>query len=206
MRARSDTPSPARPERADKARNRVRILEAASAAFAITGMETQMDDIAARAGVGVGTLYRHFATKEVLMVAIVRRTFTQIAEAARAGLQRPGEPFEVVKDVLRAGAAVSAADAVTQEALMRANDEVWNGAADIIDELQEAMQVLIDRAQTAGTMRADVSAADVPMLMCGVSATMTVSSWDWRRHLEIVLAGLSAGAGSSEDGGLPQAG
>jgi hypothetical protein len=55
-------------------------------------------------------------------------------------------------------------------------------------------------------MRADVSAADVPMLMCGVSATMTVSSWDWRRHLEIVLAGLSAGAGSSEDGGLPQAG
>lgn len=181
-----------RPERADKARNRARILEAASAAFAESGTETQMDSIAARAGVGVGTLYRHFETKEVLLVAMVRQKFTLILEVARDGLEHEGEPFEIFKDVLRGGASVTSGDAAAQDALMRAGDDVWSHAADIIEELQATMQILIDRAQAGGTMRADVSAADVPMLMCGVSATMAAGNWDWRRHLEIVLDGLAA--------------
>ena len=56
------------------------------------------------------------------------------------------------------------------------------------------MQVLIDRAQQAGTMRSDVSAVDISMIMCGMSATMSVDEWDWHRYMELVLDGLRAGA------------
>jgi AcrR family transcriptional regulator len=195
-----------RPERADKIRNRARILEAAAAAFGATGRETSMDDVAARAGVAVGTLYRHFATKDALMAAMARRNFSLILEIAQAGLEQSGEPFEVVKSVLRAGAAVAAEDAVAQDALMRAGDAAWQEVADVVGDLQITMQALIDRAQDAGTMRADVSADDVPMLMCGVSASIAFGDWNWRRHLEIVLTGLSQAAADSEASPLPEVG
>jgi AcrR family transcriptional regulator len=182
-----------KPERADKARNRARILEAASAAFAESGLETQMDDIAARAGLGVGTLYRHFATKEALMVAMVRRKFEQILAVVRDCLDREGEPFEIFADSLREGAEVTSRDAAAQAALMRADQNLWAHAADIIEELQALTQILINRAQEAGTMRPDATAADIPLVMCGVSSTMA-GDWDWRRHLEIVISGLQAPA------------
>ena len=183
-----------RAERADKARNRARILAAASEAFAERGVETQMDDVAARAGLGVGTLYRHFATKEALTAALMARKFEQILEVVRRGIDREdGEPFEVFADVLREGAEVTAADAAAQDALMRVGGS-WSDVVPIQLELQAAMQVLMDRAQQAGTMRSDVSAADIAMIMCGVSATMSVDEWDWHRYLELVLDALHAGA------------
>ena len=186
------SPAPVKAERADKARNRARILAAAALAFAGSGAETQMDEIAARAGLGVGTLYRHFATKEALMGAMIRRKFEQILAVTEKALEREGEPFEILKETLRAGADVAAADAAAQDAMMRAGVDPWEHAGDILEELLAAMQQLIDRAQAAGRLRPDVSAADVPMLMCGVSATMATSEWDWRRHLEILLDGLAA--------------
>jgi AcrR family transcriptional regulator len=191
----ADPPAPGRAERADKARNRARILAAASDAFAERGVETQMDDVAARAGLGVGTLYRHFATKEALMAALMGRRFEQILEVTRRGIEREdGEAFEVFADVLREGAEVAAADAAAQDALMRVVDVISSDVVSIQLELQDAMQVLIDRAQQAGTMRCDFSAADISMIMCGMSATMSVGEWDWHRYLELVLDGLRAGA------------
>jgi AcrR family transcriptional regulator len=183
--------APVRAERADKARNRARILAAASEAFAERGVETQMDDVATRAGLGVGTLYRHFATKEALMVALVERKFALILEVTRRGIDcEHGDAFDVFADVMREGAEVAAADATAQDALMRAGDVIWDGVEPTLVELRAATQVLIDRAQAAGTLRRDFSADDVPMVMCGVSATMAVHEWDWRRHLEILLDGL----------------
>jgi AcrR family transcriptional regulator len=188
------TPHP-RAERADKARNRARILAVASEAFAENGIETQMDDVAARAGLGVGTLYRHFPTKEALMVALVDRKFEQILEVTRRGIEREdGEPFEVLADVLREGAEVAAADATAQDVLMRAGNVAWSDVEPTLAKLHAAMQVLVNRAQQAGTMRGDLSAADIPMIMCGISATMSVGDWDWRRYLEVVLDGLRGGA------------
>jgi AcrR family transcriptional regulator len=182
-----------RAERADKARNRARILAAASAAFAERGVEAQMDDVAARAGLGVGTLYRHFATKEALMVALLERKFEQILEVTRRGIERQdSEPFEVLADVLREGAEVAAADAAAQDALMRVRDVVWSDVSHTQSELLVATQVLIERAQAAGTMRIDVSADDIAMIMCGLSATMSAGVWDWHRHLELALDGLRA--------------
>jgi AcrR family transcriptional regulator len=191
----ADPPASGRAERADKARNRARILAAASEAFAERGVETQMDDVAARAGLGVGTLYRHFATKEALMAALMERRFEQILEVTRLGIGREdGEPFEVFADVLREGAEVAAADAAAQDALMRVGDVISSDVVSIQLELRDAMQVLIDRAQRAGAMRSDVSAVDISMIMCGMSATMSVDEWDWHRYMELVLDGLRAGA------------
>jgi hypothetical protein len=87
---------------------------------------------------------------------------------------------------------VASADAAAQHAMMRAGVDAWEHAPDVLEELLAATQRLIDRAQAAGTLRPDVTAADVPMLMCGVSSTMAFDEWDWRRHLEIVLDGLAA--------------
>jgi AcrR family transcriptional regulator len=169
-------------------------LAAAAEAFAERGVETQMDDVAARAGLGVGTLYRHFATKEALTAALMGRKFEQIIEVVRRGIEREdGEAFELFADVLREGAEVTAADAAAQDALMRVGG-TWSDVVPIQLELQAAMQTLMDRAQQAGTMRSDVSAADISMIMCGMSATMSVDEWDWHRYLEIVLDGLRAGA------------
>ena len=190
----ADPPAAGRTERADKARNRARILAAASEAFAERGVETQMDDVAARAGLGVGTLYRHFATKEALTAALMGRKFEQILEVVRRGIDREGgEPFEVFADVLREGAEVTAADAAAQDALMRVGGS-WSDVVPIQLELEAAMQVLVDRAQQAGTMRNDVGAADISMIMCGMSATMSIHEWDWHRYLDLVLDGLRAGA------------
>ena len=192
---RSDSPAPGRAERADKARNRARILAAASEAFAERGVETQMDDVAARAGLGVGTLYRHFATKEALMAALMERRFEQILEVARRGIEREdGEPFEVFADVLREGAEVAAADAAAQDALMRVGD-IWSDVVPIQLELQAAMQLLMDRAQQAGTMRDDVSAVDVMIMakgVCEASRSFQHVYFDIvARQLDLVRAALT---------------
>lgn len=176
--------------RADARRNRERILMAAKEAFGAQGSETQMDDVAARAGVGVGTVYRHFPTKEALMGELVRQKFALLAEHAREGLEQAGEPFEVFAGVLRRNCEATAKDAAVQEALMRAGEAVWDQAAAERRDLEVIVQELIDRAQAAGTMRADFSVADMPMLMCGVSASMAHGRWEWPRHLEILLDGL----------------
>src|SRR3954471_2755425 len=81
-------PSPVKPLRADARRNRERILKAARAVFADKGVDAQIDDVAKRAKVGVGTVYRHFPTKEALRDALVRERFEEIAGYAREALER----------------------------------------------------------------------------------------------------------------------
>jgi AcrR family transcriptional regulator len=183
-----------RAERADKTRNRLRILAAASAAFAEGGVETQIDDVAARAGLGVGTLYRHFATKEALMMALVERKLDRILEVTRRGVEREdGEPFEVFADVIRECSEITASDAAARDAMTQAGDVVWTAVQPALRAVQANAQILIDHAQQAGTMRGDVSADDIPMMMCGISATMASPDWDWRRYLELTLDGLRSG-------------
>ncbi len=176
--------------RADARRNRERIIAVAKQVFATYGLEAQMDDVAAKAGVGVGTVYRHFPTKEALMGEMVRQKFALILEHAREGLDQEGEPFEVFANVLRRNCEVTAKDAGAQHALRSAGEEVWAYAAEVRAQLDVVIQVLIDRAQQAGTMRPDFSSADMPMVMCGVSASMAEDRWEWRRHLDILLDGL----------------
>ena len=178
-----------RPLRSDARRNRERILEGARAVFAEYGGEAQMDDVARRAGVGVGTVYRHYPTKEALLVELVREKFKRFAAEARDALERDGEPFEVLTDLMRSNAEALARDAGTQQVLAGAGEHIWAGAAAEQAELMELTSQLIDRARSAGTIRADATATDIGMLMCGLSATMAhpASGFDWRRHLDLVV-------------------
>jgi AcrR family transcriptional regulator len=186
---------PDRPLRADARRNRERILAAAREVFAETGIESQMDAVAERAGVGVGTVYRHFPTKDALLGELVAERFEEFcAVAERALADADGEPFEVFADVLRDNAERMAGDAGTRHAMTNGGDAVWLAAAAARELLLVQTAQLIVRAQAAGTMRQDVSAADIPQLMCGLSAAMDVSGlgFDWRRHVELLIDALRA--------------
>jgi AcrR family transcriptional regulator len=183
-----------RPLRADARRNRDRILHSARLVFAECGADAQMDDVARRAGVGVGTVYRHFPTKEALMVELVRHKFRIFAATAREALGQDGEPFAVFVDVLRRNAEAAAADAAMQHALAGVGEHIWTQAQLEQQELSELTERLIARARRAGTIRPDITAADIAMLMCGVSATMAHNApgFNWQRHLELVIDTLRA--------------
>jgi AcrR family transcriptional regulator len=193
--SRMDTSAEIKPTlRADARRNHEKIIEGARQVFARSGALAQMEDVARMSGVGVGTVYRHFPTKEALMTELVRRTFASFVEIARDALAEDGEPFELLAGVLRRNAELIAADAAAQYAIMGAKSEVWEGTAPERRQLGEISQQLVARAQQAGTMRRDMGADDIPMLMCGVCATMShaASGFDWHRHLELAIDGLRA--------------
>jgi AcrR family transcriptional regulator len=178
--------------RADARRNREKIIEGARTVFARRGAAAQMEDVARASGVGVGTVYRHFPTKEALMTELVRRTFESFVGIAREALATGGEPFEVLAGVLRRNSELIAGDTAVQEGIMGAGAEVWAGTEAERSQLGEISRQLIERAQRAGTMRPDVGAEDIPMLMCGVCASMghTAKMFDWRRHLELAIDSL----------------
>jgi AcrR family transcriptional regulator len=183
----STTPSD-RPQRADARRNRERILVAARAVFERQGAEAQIDDIARAAGVGVGTVYRHFPHKDALLGELLIQKFRGFADNAERALE-VDDPWEAFAGLLRTNAEFCAGDIGVQQALAR-GPAAWEYAAPEIDRLRATASRLITRAQDAGVMRPDFSVDDIPMLMCGLSSTMGVPGYDWRRHLEILLAGL----------------
>jgi len=182
-----------RPRRADARRNRERILESARAAFAESGADAQIDDVARHAGVGVGTVYRHFPTKEALVAELVRQKHRLFADRAREALEEDGEPFAVIEGLMRRNAATAAEDAGIQYALASAGEQAWTQAQAELDELITVTGELIERARRAGTIRPDIEAMDIGMLMCGVCTTMAPRpGFDWRRHLDLAVDMLRA--------------
>ena len=184
-----------RPMRADARRNRERILVAARELFAGDPPEVQMDDLARRAGVGVGTVYRHFPDKEALMGELVRERFELFNAQLRTALaDTETEPFEALAAALRANAAGVAEDAATRFAFMSGGERVFAHAADESEEFMRLARALVRRARRANTLAAEFSAEDIPMLMCGVCAAVDKqkAGWDWRRHLELVIRGMRA--------------
>ena len=181
-----------RPLRADARRNRERIIVAARTVFERHGGEAQIDDIARAAGVGVGTVYRHFPHKDALLGELVAQKFRGFADNAERALQVE-DPWEAFAGLLRANAEHCAGDIGVQQALTR-GPAAWAYAASELDRLRDITTRLIVRAQEAGVMRRDFTVDDIPMLMSGLSSTMAVPGYDWHRHLEILLAGLRAPA------------
>ncbi|HSO98583.1 MAG TPA: TetR/AcrR family transcriptional regulator [Solirubrobacteraceae bacterium] len=181
-------PQTARPLRADARRNRDRILQAAGEVFGASGSEAQMDDVARAAGLGIGTLYRHFPTKTALMAALVRRKFERFTATLELALSEHDDGFAALAAAMRANAASLEDDAATRYA-MGSGTEVFESVADEQVPLLALTEEAIARGQRAGTLRADLTVADIPMLMCGVSTSID-RGFDWRRHLEIVLDGM----------------
>jgi AcrR family transcriptional regulator len=188
-----DTTTTERPLRADARRNREAIVTAARELFAENGPATPMDDIAARAGVGVGTVYRHFPTKEALLTELVAEVFRGFTAAAIRA-QDVSDPWTAFEGMLRDCLAAMQSDAAGRDAIMRSDEILWEGVEADKAELNAATQVVIDRAIADGSLRADFSAADIGPLMCGITATMHYMQGDaaWQRQLEIMLAGARA--------------
>ncbi|HEU5033028.1 MAG TPA: TetR/AcrR family transcriptional regulator [Spirillospora sp.] len=161
--------SEAEPRRADARRNRSRILQAALEAFAAEGRLVPLDDIARRAGVGAGTVYRNFPTKEALFTAVITDRFESIIEEARslAGADDPGERFYgfLMWVVERAMFNHAICEALALEEGIKAF------AAGVDEEFNEALEALLRRAQAAGDVRPDVDLRDVRALMAGCVVT-----------------------------------
>jgi AcrR family transcriptional regulator len=182
-------PAPGRPLRADTRRNRERILKAARAVFGDHGIEAQIDDVAKRAKVGVGTVYRHFPTKEALLGALVRERFEEIAGYAREALER-ADAWDGFCELIWRAAERNAADLAFCEAVASTD------CSAIVDEvgLLRSTELLIERAKAQGRMRRDATEQDVPMIMAGASAVMQLSPTPhaWRRYFTLMLDGLRA--------------
>jgi AcrR family transcriptional regulator len=179
-----------RPLRADARRNRERILRAARAACAEHGAAVQIDDVARSAGVGVGTVYRHFPTKDALIEALVAEKIRVTTQNLREALEIE-DPWEAFAAGVRRNAEVMAADAALRDALIRLGPAA-HGSAEAHAAVHEAAGRLITRAQDAGVLRGDVTAEDVGALIGGLCASMGHPGLDWRRHLEVLLDGLRA--------------
>jgi AcrR family transcriptional regulator len=178
------------------------VLDAARECFAQHGLDAQMDEIARAAKVGVGTVYRHFPTKEALAEAIAADHFDRLAASAREALENP-DPWDGFSEFLRNSGQVQAGDRALAE-VMAAEPELMCDAASRRPDLHDALAQLVKRAQDAGRLRRDLVPADVPMLICGVGrATLAGSkgpTMSPRRYLEIVLDGLRApGSGELPD-------
>jgi len=184
--------------RADARRNRERILTASRELFAREGPQAQMDDIAAHAGVGIGTVYRHFPTKEALLTAMVRDRFQEFAEIATAA-ESIADPLEALESVMRSSAEAVEGDAGFQLAMMGSNELEWEGIEQQKAALDEVVTRIIARAAAAGVVRADFTFDDFAMTMCGITATMYYKPGDanWRRHLELILRGIRAPRGDA---------
>jgi AcrR family transcriptional regulator len=186
-----------RPLRADARRNREKVLAAARAVFSEHGRDAQIDDVARRAGVGVGTVYRHFPTKEALIEALMVAAFEAIAAQAEAALEVE-DPWEAFTSVLWRGAEIMAADRALSE-VFASIPGAMESAMPTVEGLTETVAEVIRRAQAAGALRGGLIVDDIPMVMCGIgSATKKEHrcSDAWRRHLTIVLDGLRASAAS----------
>lgn len=193
MTADSGAPGPRR-LRADARRNRQRVLDAAESAFASEGISVPIDEIARRAGVGAGTIYRHFPTKEALLQAIMLGRLERMTAQARSlgGAQDPGAAFfGYLATLVEEGMAKR--DLV--EALAVGGFDVRQATAAVGQEFREAVAELMVRAQRARAVRDDVGIADLMALLRGISlATRDASEADvTRRLVGIVSDGLRPG-------------
>jgi AcrR family transcriptional regulator len=182
-----------RPLRADAKRNLERILASARALFAERGPSAQMEDIAAHAGVGIGTLYRRFPTKAALVTELVRERFQEFAVIA-AECEDIEDPYDALATMMRRHGEAVEDDVAFQLAMMQLSEFEWEGIEQDKAALNTIVSRVIGRAQTAGVVRPDLRVEDYGMMMCGITATMHFmgTTHEWRRHLDLILAGLRA--------------
>jgi AcrR family transcriptional regulator len=179
--------------RSDARRNRELLLGAARTVIAERGADAPLEEIARRAGVGIGTLYRHFPDRADLIDALVADRVGALAEQAESLLDTP-RAFDGLVTVLEQAVASQEADLALRDALIETR------ATSQLDEVRlrwrAAARALVDRARSEGDLRGDIGYADVVVALWGlgriVEATARSTPGAWRRHLAIVLAGLGA--------------
>ncbi len=192
----SDTapPGAARAMRSDARRNRERILAAARVAFAEHGRDVPIDEVAQRAGVGVGTLYRHFPTKTSLAGALAFEHFEALCRLAEEALQAPGTPGERFTALMWDAARLAERDAAIAQALA-GEPELFEYVQEPLARLQELGAKLVDAAVASGELRSDATVEDIPVIMCGLGQVVAMTGIrpgaGWERYLTIALDGMS---------------
>lgn len=179
--------------RADAQRNRERILGAARELVATAGVDATMEDIARRAGVAVGTLYRHFPAKEDLVSAVVDDSIEYIAELSEQALDAVDAGAQLA-DLFRVIAERHATDRALKSAAGRLDLEAelaHAGPGTAVARAAAAIGTLLDRAHAAGSIRADVTLADLALLLSAVPGAEVPEEMR-RRFVEVVIAGLVA--------------
>jgi AcrR family transcriptional regulator len=152
--------------RADAVKNRRRILEAAEEVFAAQGIAVPVDEVAEKAGVGVGTLYRHFPTKEALFEAIVQTRLEELASAAREAADA-AEPGEALFGFLQRFAETAAMKHDLIDALASAGIDLKSRCADSVALLEQQVGRLLQKGADSGSVRDDVTAKQVMSLIMG---------------------------------------
>lgn len=181
-----------KPLRADARRNRARVLDAAREAFAADGLAVPLDEIARRAGVGPGTVYRHFPTKEALFEAVITEHTEELIAQARAGADADDAGAVFFAFLAKLGEAATAKKDLT-DALSVAGVDVDAAVSSPARELTDAVSVLLVRAQRAGAVRSDIEITDLILLLKGALAAIQggPDTGDVRR--DRILAVLSDG-------------
>ncbi|MGH3374513.1 MAG: TetR/AcrR family transcriptional regulator [Actinoallomurus sp.] len=178
-----------RPMRADARRNYTRLLTEAKVAFLEHGAEAPLEDIAKRAGVGIGTLYRHFPTRLALQEAVYHDEVNAVCAKAYEVLET-----EPAGDALAVWMGTFAAYATSRRGLMQTLKEVINGRSDVFGrchrEIREAAGAVLTRAQEAGTVRPEVTVADLLRLTHGISVAAEHAPESAERLLSYLLDGL----------------
>jgi AcrR family transcriptional regulator len=165
-----------RKPRADSVRNRERVLQAAKAVFAAGGPEASLEAVARQAGVGVGTLYRHFPTRQALFEAVYRHEVEQLVELAEQ-LQTDLPPLEALRGWMRANVAFVATKKGMSTALAIAVHAGSDLTAYSMDRLGRALETLVRRAVEAGVIRDDVGAEDILRTIVGLCYTHDKPGW-----------------------------
>src|SRR5882724_4231320 len=158
---------PVRRPRADAVRNRERVLEAAKAVFSAGGPDASLEAVARRAGVGIGTLYRHFPTREALYEAVYRREVEQLGDFAEQLKDEP-KPIDALRRWLRSNVEFVATKKGMSAALTLAAQASPELRSYSFDRLTKAASVLLDRAVAAGEVRTDVSPEDLLRALIGM--------------------------------------
>jgi len=186
----------AAPRRADAVRNRQAILAAARAVFRRDGLAAQMDAIAEAAGLGVGTLYRHFPTREALIAVLIQERQERLLASAAAAA-RLDDPWAAVTDLVWQLATFEAEDRGMADILAEQYTRTGRAAPGMA-ALLEHLGAVMARAQAAGAMRQDVSAEDVVFAVCGVGKMMRPDDdpGRWQRLVGVFLDGLRGAAAS----------
>jgi AcrR family transcriptional regulator len=169
--------------RADARRNLERVLDAATEEFAASGPEASIDEIARRAGVGHGTVFRRFPRKDDLMFAVIERHVAELRRIAEEALAAD-DPGEAFFDFVHRVAELNMSTPGLHRCVVHCGEKP--GAA----ELEKLAARIVGRAQRDGAVRRDVKPEDVRILVR--SALTTAPAGQWRRHLAVVLDGLRA--------------
>jgi AcrR family transcriptional regulator len=191
-----------RPLRRDAQLNRERIIVAAREVFAARGLNASLDDVAHHAGVGVGTVYRRFPTKEALLEVALDERLEEHVRAAEAALTAP-TGWDGLVGFLRRAAEMQAADRGLRDVVLGADFHARHKAR-ARDRIEPPIRQLVERAHREGSLRPDVTVEDLPLLLMMVSEVAhhshTVRPDVYARYLELLIDGLRDSPGGGDLG------